>query len=102
MVSRRSGSCSTRGPRTGCACASTRCTTTAPTTWGRTGLVKDGVEAHLQRLAEHITTLGDGWTLTRREFMTPIGPVDILCKDGAGATVAIEIKRRGTSTASSS
>ncbi len=60
------------------------------------GLVKDGVEAHLQKLlAEHITTLGDGWTLTRREFMTPIGPVDILCKDGAGATVAVEIKRRG-------
>ena len=50
------------------------------------GLVKDGVEAHLQRLlAEHITTLGDGWTLIRREYMTPIGPVDILCKDGAGA-----------------
>jgi RecB family endonuclease NucS len=60
------------------------------------GLVKDGVEAHLQRLlAEHITTLGEGWTLTRREFITPIGPVDILCKDGAGATVAVEIKRRG-------
>ena len=60
------------------------------------GLVKDGVEAHLQKLlAEHIHTLGDGWTLTRREFMTPIGPVDILCKDSAGRTVAIEIKRRG-------
>jgi RecB family endonuclease NucS len=60
------------------------------------GLVKDGVEAHLQRLlAEHITTLGEGWTLTRREYMTPIGPVDILCKDGRGGTVAIEIKRRG-------
>ena len=60
------------------------------------GLVKDGVEAHLQRLlAEHITTLGPGWTLTRREYMTPIGPVDILCKDASGATVAIEIKRRG-------
>jgi endonuclease len=60
------------------------------------GLVKDGVEAHLQKLlAEHITTLGDGWTLTRREYMTPIGPVDILGKDGSGATVAIEIKRRG-------
>jgi RecB family endonuclease NucS len=60
------------------------------------GLVKDGVEAHLQRLlAEHITTLGDGWTLTRREYMTPIGPVDILCKDSAGSTVAVEIKRRG-------
>ncbi len=60
------------------------------------GLVKDGVEAHLQRLlAEHITTLGDGFTLTRREYMTPIGPVDILCRDAAGATVAVEIKRRG-------
>ena len=60
------------------------------------GLVKDGVEAHLQKLlAEHITTLGDGWTLIRREYMTPIGPVDILCKDGAGASVAVEIKRRG-------
>ena len=60
------------------------------------GLVKDGVEAHLQKLlAEHISTLGDGWTLMRREYMTAIGPVDILCKDGAGATVAIEIKRRG-------
>lgn len=60
------------------------------------GLVKDGVEAHLQRLlAEHIHTLGDGWTLTRREYMTPIGPVDILCKDADGRTVAVEIKRRG-------
>ena len=60
------------------------------------GLVKDGVEAHLQGLlAEHITTLGDGWSLTRREYMTAIGPVHILCRDGSGATVAIEIKRRG-------
>jgi endonuclease len=59
------------------------------------GLVKDGVEAHLQRLlAEHITTLGDGYALVRREYMTPIGPVDILAKDPDGATVAIEIKRR--------
>jgi endonuclease len=60
------------------------------------GLVKDGVEAHLQRLlAEHIHTLGDGYTLVRREYMTAIGPVDILCKDGGGASVAVEIKRRG-------
>jgi endonuclease len=60
------------------------------------GLVKDGVEAHLQKLlAEHIHTLGDGYTLVRREYMTAIGPVDILCKDGAGASVAVEIKRRG-------
>ncbi len=60
------------------------------------GLVKDGVEAHLQELlAEHITTLGDGYSLIRREYMTAIGPVDILCRDAAGATVAVEIKRRG-------
>ena len=60
------------------------------------GLVKDGVEAHLQQLlAEQITTLGDGYSLVRREYMTAIGPVDILCRDGAGASVAVEIKRRG-------
>ena len=60
------------------------------------GLVKDGVEAHLQELlAEHIETLGEGYTLVRREFMTAIGPVDILCRDAAGRSVAVEIKRRG-------
>jgi RecB family endonuclease NucS len=60
------------------------------------GLVKDGVEAHLQKLlAEHIVTLGEGYRLVRREYPTPIGPVDILCRDASGATVAVEIKRRG-------
>ena len=60
------------------------------------GLAKDGVEAHLQRLlAEHITTLGQGYTMVRREHMTAIGPVDILCKDASGASVAVELKRRG-------
>ncbi|QLY30664.1 endonuclease NucS [Nocardia huaxiensis] len=60
------------------------------------GLQKDGVEAHLQELlAEHIETLGPGYTLIRREYMTAIGPVDILCRDADGATVAVEIKRRG-------
>jgi len=60
------------------------------------GLQKDGVEAHLQELlAEHIQTLGDGWSLVRREYGTAIGPVDILARDADGASVAIEIKRRG-------
>lgn len=60
------------------------------------GLVKDGVEAHLQELlAEHIELLGAGYTLVRREFMTAIGPVDILCRDEQGRSVAVEIKRRG-------
>jgi endonuclease len=60
------------------------------------GLVKDGVEAHLQELlAEHIELLGEGYTLVRREYMTAIGPVDILCRDADGRSVAVEIKRRG-------
>lgn len=60
------------------------------------GLVKDGVEAHLQHLlAEHVETLGAGWSLVRREFPTAIGPVDLLCRDSGGASVAVEIKRRG-------
>jgi RecB family endonuclease NucS len=60
------------------------------------GLVKDGVEAHLQKLlAEHIATLGDGYRLVRREYPTPIGPVDLLVRDPNGAAVAVEIKRRG-------
>ena len=60
------------------------------------GLQKDGVEADLQRLlAEQIELLGEGHTLVRREYMTAIGPVDILARDAAGASVAVEIKRRG-------
>jgi RecB family endonuclease NucS len=60
------------------------------------GLVKDGVEAHLQALlAEHIATLGEGYQLVRREYMTAIGPVDILARDPAGRSIAVEIKRRG-------
>ncbi|AFM07207.2 endonuclease NucS [Corynebacterium pseudotuberculosis] len=60
------------------------------------GLQKDGVEAHLQELlAEHIETLGEGYSLVRREYPTPIGPVDILCRDSDGLNVAVEIKRRG-------
>jgi len=60
------------------------------------GLQKDGVEAHLQKLlADHIDILGDGYRLVRREYMTAIGPVDILATDEKGASVAVEIKRRG-------
>ena len=60
------------------------------------GLQKDGVEAHLQALlAGRVDVLGSGWRLVRREYPTPIGPVDLLCRDGDGITVAVEIKRRG-------
>lgn len=58
------------------------------------GLVKDGVEAHLQKLlAEHANAFG--WTLVRREYPTAIGPVDLLCRDADGTSVAVEVKRRG-------
>lgn len=60
------------------------------------GLQKDGVEAHLQALlAEHVELLGAGYTLVRREYPTAIGPVDLLCRDELGTSVAVEIKRRG-------
>ncbi|BBZ22395.1 MULTISPECIES: endonuclease NucS [Mycobacteriaceae] len=60
------------------------------------GLVKDGVEAQLQALlAEHVELLGEGYSLVRREYMTAIGPVDLLCRDENGRAVAVEIKRRG-------
>ena len=60
------------------------------------GLQKDGVEKHLQELlAEHPATLAAGLTLVRREYPTAIGPVDLMCRDADGASVAVEIKRRG-------
>jgi endonuclease len=59
------------------------------------GLVKDGVESHLQELlAAQMDVLGDGWRLVRREYPTPIGPVDLMCRDALGTSVAIEVKRR--------
>lgn len=60
------------------------------------GLVKDGVEDHLQRyLAEQIERIGKGASLVRREYPTAIGPVDIMAVDSDGVHVAIEIKRHG-------
>ena len=60
------------------------------------GLIKDGVEKHLQELlAEQVHLVAEGATLVRREYFTAIGPVDILLRDASGATVAVELKRRG-------
>ena len=59
------------------------------------GLTKDGVESHLQELlAAQVHVLGQGWRLVRREFPTAIGPVDLMCRDALGVSVAIEVKRR--------
>ena len=60
------------------------------------GLIKDGAESHLQKLlAEHIQLLGEVFTFVRREYMTAIGPVDLLAQDAAGRSVAVELKRNG-------
>jgi RecB family endonuclease NucS len=60
------------------------------------GLRKDGVEAHLQELlAATPGVLGEGYTLVRREYPTAIGPVDLMCRDATGGSVAVEVKRRG-------
>ncbi|MGA9597609.1 MAG: endonuclease NucS [Acidimicrobiia bacterium] len=60
------------------------------------GLQKDGVELELQRLlAETPGYLEEGLALIRREYPTPIGPVDLLCRDADGQVVVIEVKRRG-------
>ena len=60
------------------------------------GLVKDGVEAHLQALlAEYPETLGAGYRLVQREYGTPIGPVDLLLRSPGGGYAAVEVKRRG-------
>jgi RecB family endonuclease NucS len=56
--------------------------------------VKDGVEKHLQQLlADQVHVLGDGYELVQREYFTDIGPVDLLCRDGSGAHVLVEVKR---------
>ena len=60
------------------------------------GLVKDGVEKHLQALlADRCHAIRPGLSLVRREHPTDIGPVDLLCRDEQGRYVAVEIKRRG-------
>ncbi len=86
-----------RRPTTPCGSCSRRSSATPRHDLGvDPGLQKDGVEKHLQELlADHPATLADGLTLVRREFPTAIGPVDLMCRDAAGASVAVEIKRRG-------
>jgi RecB family endonuclease NucS len=60
------------------------------------GLVKDGVESHLQELlAAQLGLLGEGWRLVRREYPTAIGPVDLMCRDPAGPGAGIEVSRPG-------
>jgi len=60
------------------------------------GLEKDGVEAELQQLiAARVAALRDDLTLVRREFPTDIGPIDLLCRDGDGRAVVVEVKRIG-------
>ena len=66
---------------------------------------KDGVEVGTlqELLSVQVELLGAGWRLVRREYPTPIGPVDLMCRDSDGRGVAVEIERRAARwTASSS
>ena len=58
------------------------------------GLEKDGVEAELQQLiAARVGALRADFVLVRREYPTDIGPIDLLCRDGDGRAVVVEVKR---------
>ena len=60
-------------------------------------LEKDGVERDLQEaLAASPQFCGEGFRLVRREWPTDIGPVDLMCRDGDGEWIAVEIKRVAT------
>ena len=60
-------------------------------------LEKDGVERDLQEaLAARPAALGPGLRLVRREWPTDVGPVDLMCRDGDGGWVAVEVKRVAT------
>jgi endonuclease len=60
------------------------------------GLAKDGVESELQQLiAARVQALRADLRLVRREYPTDIGPVDLLCRDGDGRAVVVEVKRVG-------
>jgi RecB family endonuclease NucS len=60
-------------------------------------LEKDGVERDLQaELATQPHALGEELRLVRREWPTDIGPVDLMCRDGEGEWVAVEVKRVAT------
>jgi RecB family endonuclease NucS len=60
-------------------------------------LEKDGVERDLQEaLAASPGFCGEGFRLVRREWPTDIGPVDLMCRDGDDAWIAVEIKRVAT------
>ena len=60
-------------------------------------LAKDGVERDLQEaLAARPERLEEDLRLVRREWLTEIGPVDLMCRDCDDGWVAVEIKRTGT------
>lgn len=54
------------------------------------GLIKDGVEAHLQALlAENPEAIAPGYRLVQREYATPIGPIDLLLRTPQGGYAAV-------------
>ena len=48
-----------------------------------------------QLIAARVGALPTDSRLVRREYPTDIGPVDLLCRDGDGRAVVVEVKRVG-------
>jgi RecB family endonuclease NucS len=42
-----------------------------------------------------VAALREDLRLVRREYPTDIGPVDLLCRDGEGRAIVVEVKRIG-------
>ena len=86
-----------QGRSTRCGSCSRRCSTTATTTSGSTPACRRTASRSTSRSCWPSTRRRwpTGLTLVRREFPTAIGPVDLMCRDAEGRSVAVEIKRRG-------
>lgn len=67
---------------------------------GLVPLVKDGTEDDLQQwLFDNPDIIGEGFTSIAREYPTSAGPIDLMCRDGKGQLVGVEVKRVAMLTA---
>ena len=84
--------------RTGSRSGSRRCSPTRNTRWTRSpGSRRTGSRGTCRRLSPpRPRWLEAALRLDRREWMTEIGPVDLMCRDCEDGWVAVEIKRVGT------
>ena len=75
----------------------TRCCTTTRSSSATTPASRRTASRPSSRscIAARVAALRDDLTLVRREYPTDIGPIDLLCRDGDGRAVVVEVKRVG-------